>query len=94
MPRFLCSSCHEVVEMAGTGRFDWCSACGEPLTAEDRLPVRLVSKDPAAEAAAPDAAQASGGSSGEADLAAPALATTTNPIAATSRTPKVSPSTT
>jgi hypothetical protein len=85
MPRFLCSNCHEVVEMAGTGRFDWCSACGEPLTAEDRLPIRLVK---------PDAAQASGGTSGAADLAAPALATTTNPIAATSRTPKVSPSTT
>lgn len=92
MPRFLCSSCHEVVEMAGTGRFDWCSACGEPLTAEDRLPVRLLSTNPASEAA--PAAQASGGSSGEADFAAPALATTTNPIAATSRTPRVSPSTT
>jgi hypothetical protein len=84
MPRFLCSSCHEVVEMSGTGRFDWCSACGEPLTAEDRLPVRLVS----------GVAQASGGPAGAADRAAPALATTTNPIAATSRTPKVSPSTT
>ena len=82
MPRFLCSSCHEVVEMAGVGRFDWCSACGTPLTAEDRLPVRFV------------ATQASGGLVGEADRAAPALATTTNPIAATSRTPKVSPSTT
>jgi hypothetical protein len=90
MPRYLCSSCHEVVEMAGTGRFDWCSACGEPLTAEDRLPVKLLSKD----SAAPNAAQASGGSVGEADLAAPALAITTNPIAATSRTPRVSPSTT
>jgi hypothetical protein len=94
MPRYLCSSCHEVVEMAGTGRFDWCSSCGEPLTAEDRLPVRLVSNEPAAAAAAPNAPQASGGSVGDADRAAPALATTTNPIAATSRTPKVSPSTT
>jgi hypothetical protein len=81
MPRFLCSSCHEAVEMAGTGRFDWCSSCGAPLTAEDRLPVRLLS-------------HASGGPAGEADRAAPALAITTNPIAATSRTPKVSPSTT
>ena len=88
MPRFLCASCKEVVEMAGTGRFDWCSACGEPLTAEDRLPVRLVSKD-----AGQPAFQASGGVTGAADLAAPALATTTNPIAATSRTPRVSPST-
>jgi hypothetical protein len=84
MPRFLCSSCHEVVEMSGSGRFDWCSSCGEPLSAEDRLPVRLVSGP----------SQASGGPAGVADLAAPALATTTNPIAATSRTPKVSPSTT
>ena len=84
MPRFLCSSCHEVVEMSGSGRFDWCSSCGEPLTAEDRLPVRLVG----------GASQASGGAAGAADRAAPALATTTNPIAATSRTPKVSPSTT
>jgi hypothetical protein len=89
MPRFLCSSCHEVVEMAGLGRFDWCSSCGTPLTAEDRLPVQFVSQTPA-----PGAAQASGGPAGEAERAAPALATTTNPIAATSRTPKVSPSTT
>jgi hypothetical protein len=89
MPRFLCSSCHEVVEMAGTGRFDWCSACGAPLTAEHRLPVRLVSQD-----AGRDVAQASVGPGGEAVRAAPALAATTNPIAATSRTPKVSPSTT
>jgi hypothetical protein len=97
MPRFLCSSCHQVVEMAGTGRFDWCSSCGAPLTAEDRLPVTFLSNDPvstAATATAPTPAQASGGPTGEADRAAPALAITTNPIAATSRTPKVSPSTT
>jgi hypothetical protein len=57
MPRYLCSSCHEVVEIAGTGRFDWCPACGAPLTAEHRLPVRLVAKPelkrPAARPAAP-----------------------------------------
>jgi hypothetical protein len=86
MPRYLCSSCDAVVEMAGTGRFDWCSSCGAPLTAEDRLPVTVLAKVLAA--------QASGGSAGGADLAAPALATTTNPIASASPTPKPSPSTT
>jgi hypothetical protein len=86
MPRYLCSSCDAVVEMAGTGRFDWCSSCGAPLTAEDRLPVTVVAKGLAA--------QASGGSAGGADLAAPALATTTNPIASASATPRPSPSTT
>jgi hypothetical protein len=85
MPRYLCSICHEVVEMSGTGRFDWCPACDAPLTTEDRLPVRLLAKD---------RAQTSGGSAGGADLAAPALAATTNAIAATSRTPNSSPSTT
>ena len=82
MPRYLCSNCNEVVEMSGVGRFDWCSACGEPLTAEDRLPIQLV-------------AQASTGSTGAgAERAAPALATTTNPIAASSPAPRISPSTT
>jgi predicted amidophosphoribosyltransferase len=85
MPRYLCSSCQEAVEMAGTGRFDWCSSCGAPLTAEDRMPMRLLTRDPS---------QASGGSIGDADLAAPALATTTNPIATTSAIPRISPSTT
>ena len=85
MPRYLCSSCHEAVEMAGTGRFDWCSACGQPLTAEDRLPVTSLAKEPS---------QASSGSAGVADLAAPALATTTNPIARASSPPSISPSTT
>jgi hypothetical protein len=77
MPRFLCSNCSEVSEMSGGGRFDWCSACGEPLTAEDRLPVHFgISTSVVAE------------------RAAPALATTTNPIAASSRAPSISPSTT
>jgi hypothetical protein len=89
MPRYLCSSCDAVVEMAGTGRFDWCSSCGAPLTAEDRLPVRVVAQGPAE-----PSAQASGGSAGGADLATPALATTTNPIASASPTPSPSPSTT
>ena len=82
MPRFLCSSCNEVSEMAGVGRFDWCNACGTPLTAEDRLPVRLVTQP------------STGPEAGGADLAAPALAMTTSPIAASSRTPRISPSTT
>jgi hypothetical protein len=77
MPRFLCSNCHEVSEMAGVGRFDWCAACGEPLTAEDRLPVHFGIS-----------------TSAPAEVAAPALATTTNPIAASSRAPRISPSTT
>jgi hypothetical protein len=89
MPRYLCSACHEVVEMAGTGRFDWCAACGAPLTAEDRLPVRMLDAK-----RLQSGAHASGGPSGGADLAAPALATTTNPIAATSPIPRVSPNTT
>jgi hypothetical protein len=82
MPRFMCSSCHEVVELSGSMRFEWCSACGEPLGPEDMLPVRLV-------------AQASNGvASSGAELAAPALAATTSPIAASSRAPSVSPPTT
>jgi hypothetical protein len=87
MPRFMCSSCHEVVELSGSMRFDWCTACGTPLAAEDRLPVRLSPPR--------QAAQASNGSTGPgAELAAPALATTTNPIAASSRPTSVSPPTT
>ena len=88
MPRYMCSSCSEVVEMSGTGRFDWCSACGEPLTAEDRLPVHFgIAAKPAPQ---PSIGPALAG----ADLAAPALATTTSTIAATSRAPRISPSTT
>jgi hypothetical protein len=88
MPRYLCSNCSEVVEMSGFARFDWCNACGEPLTAEDRLPVHfgLASNS----APQPSIGPALGG----ADLAAPALATTTSPIAASSRAPRISPSTT
>jgi hypothetical protein len=82
MPRFMCSGCHEVVELSGSMRFEWCSACGEPLSRGDMLPVRLV-------------AQASNGPAGSgADVAAPALAATTSPIAASSRPPSVSPPTT
>ena len=77
MPRYMCSCCSEVVELSGVARFDWCPACGEALTAEDRLPVHF-------------------GISGAAgaERAAPALATTTNAIAASSRAPRISPSTT
>lgn len=82
MPRFMCASCHEVVELSGSMRFEWCSACGEPLSAADILPVRLL-------------AQASSGPGGSgAVVAAPALAATTSPIAASSRPPSVSPPTT
>ena len=82
MPRFLCSNCHEVVELSGSMRFEWCTSCGEPLSREDMLPVRLV-------------AQASSGVVGSgAEVAAPALAATTSPIAANSRGPSASPPTT
>ena len=89
MPRYLCSSCHEAVEIAGTGRFDWCTSCGAPLTAEHRLPVKLLRGDRAAAGG-----QASGGPLGGADLAAPALAATTSPIATSSTIPSASPNTT
>ena len=86
MPRFLCSSCHEVVQLTNM-RVDWCTACGEPLSSEDRLPLNLVG--------AKDALQASTGAIGAgADLAAPALATTTSPTAASSLPLSPSPSTT
>ena len=86
MPRFLCSSCHEVIELSGSMRFEWCSACGGPLSPEDRLAVRLLPTG---------AAHASSGSEGPgAELAAPALATTTSPMAASSRPASASPPTT
>ena len=88
MPRYMCSCCHEVVEMSGVGRFDWCSSCGEPLTAEDRLAIHFGFSQPQV------AQTSTGAAAGGADLAAPALATTTNPIAASSRAPSISPSTT
>ena len=40
MPRYICPSCHEVSETAGVSRFDWCTACGQPLTTHDLVPVR------------------------------------------------------
>ncbi|HEY1275356.1 MAG TPA: hypothetical protein VGF25_10615 [Thermoleophilaceae bacterium] len=40
MPRYICPSCHEVSESAGISRFDWCTACGQPLTTHDLVPVR------------------------------------------------------
>lgn len=86
MPRFLCSSCKEVVELSGSMRFEWCTACGEPMGPEDLLHVRLSPPR--------TVAQASNGPVGSgAELAAPALATTTSPIAASSRAPSVSPPT-
>ena len=41
MARFICPSCHEVVEAAGL-RFAFCSACGGPLTTENMVPVQLI----------------------------------------------------
>ncbi len=40
MPRYLCPSCHEVTEPSGAARYAWCTACGQPLSLFDLLPVR------------------------------------------------------
>ena len=87
MPRYLCSSCHEVVELSGSMRFEWCTACGDPLSVENMLPVMgSPQRGPV---------QTSNGSVGAgAEAAAPALAATTNPIAANSLPTSVSPPTT
>jgi hypothetical protein len=42
MARYLCSSCHEVVEAASL-RVAFCGACGAPVTTEDLLPVQPIS---------------------------------------------------
>lgn len=87
MPRYMCSSCHEVVELSGSMRFEWCTACGEPLSVENMLPV-LGSPQRTV-------AQASNGSvAGGAEVAAPALAATTKPIATNSLPTSFSPPTT
>jgi hypothetical protein len=41
MTRYMCPSCHEVVESV-PARFAFCGACGAPLTTEDLLPVQLM----------------------------------------------------
>jgi hypothetical protein len=41
MARYLCSSCHEVVESASM-RVAFCGACGAPVTTEDLLPVQPI----------------------------------------------------
>jgi predicted amidophosphoribosyltransferase len=55
MPRYLCPSCHEVTEPSGAARYAWCTACGQPLSLFDLLPVRPGvpprSEEPAATAA-------------------------------------------
>lgn len=40
MPRYLCPSCHDVTEPSGASRYAWCTACGQPLSLFDLLPVR------------------------------------------------------
>jgi hypothetical protein len=40
MPRYLCPGCGEVTQLGGTSRFDFCPACGQPLTVEDLMPIR------------------------------------------------------
>jgi len=41
MARYMCSTCHEVVEAAPM-RFAFCEACGGPLTTENMLPVQPI----------------------------------------------------
>jgi hypothetical protein len=41
MTRYICPSCHEVVESV-PARFAFCGACGGPLTTEDQLPVMPI----------------------------------------------------
>ena len=87
MPRYLCSSCHEVVELSGSMRFEWCTACGEPLSTEHMLPVLGSPQRTPVQTS-------SGSVEAGAEVAAPALAATTNPIAASSLPTSVSPPTT
>jgi hypothetical protein len=39
MARYLCTSCHEVVE-SGSLRVAFCASCGTPLSTEELLPVQ------------------------------------------------------
>ena len=87
MPRYMCSSCHEVVELSGSMRFEWCTACGEPLSTENMLPVMGSPQRTPVQTA-------SGSAGAGAEVAAPALAATTNPIASSSLPTSVSPPTT
>ncbi len=41
MARYMCSSCHEVVESIPS-RFAFCEACGQPLTTEEMLPIQAI----------------------------------------------------
>lgn len=41
MARYMCSTCHEVVESAPM-RFAFCEGCGGPLTTENLLPVQPI----------------------------------------------------
>jgi hypothetical protein len=41
MARYLCPSCHEVVESASL-RVAFCAACGAPVTTEDLLPIQPI----------------------------------------------------
>jgi hypothetical protein len=41
MARYLCPSCHEVVESSAM-RVAFCDACGTPVTTEDLLPVQPI----------------------------------------------------
>jgi hypothetical protein len=40
MQRYLCPSCHAVTEASVASRYAWCTACGQPLSLFDLLPVR------------------------------------------------------
>jgi len=57
MARYLCSSCHEVVESAAA-RVAFCAACGAPVTTENLLPVQPITagRERLDEAAVPEGA--------------------------------------
>ena len=44
MAHYLCPNCDDVVDVEGTARVTWCSACGQPLSMFDLLPVRPAIK--------------------------------------------------
>jgi len=56
MARYRCPNCHDEVdtEVGGVARVTWCSACGQPLTMLDLLPVRISPTDPEAETSLPE----------------------------------------
>ena len=54
MQRYLCPSCQAITQASVASRYAWCTACGQPLSLFDLLPVRpgvpLRSDEPVAPA--------------------------------------------